>query len=486
MSMNKKIIWNTAVQMVWRILTAILALVSVKLITKTLGVEWYGIYATIYEFLALFAIAGDFGIYTVALRDMAKDRDKAPYIFQNILWLRGVLMAIVMLISVLVVYLVPKYQGTLIPSWVLITAIAVYVNLVYWIVTTILQLHLKMEYSTYGLVWGKIFSVAIIAYWAFFETEYSSSFYVFLYSGIIGNLVMLWITVYYCKRFTPISPKFDFKYWLELFARAAPYWIALILGTIYVKISIIFLSIYRSHEEVWLFAIWIRLVEVFTVLPMFFMNSILPSLTEEVAKLKSWIHKVDSVMNFTFSFMMITSLPLVLGSYLISKDLISLVASKDFLSWWQYLYGWDTVLMLLMTAMFFSFFSNAVSVSFIAFNKQKSVLFMNTLWVIVNIILNILFIPSYWFIAAWIISIISEITILVAWIILFRHTYQILFEYKPLVKIITSSLIMFVVWYITKTMIYDSMTLIILICSATYLVALNYFGILSSHLLKRE
>ena len=50
-----------------------MALVSVKLITLTLWVDWYWDYATVYEFLALFAIAWDFWIYTVALREMASN-----------------------------------------------------------------------------------------------------------------------------------------------------------------------------------------------------------------------------------------------------------------------------------------------------------------------------------------------------------------------------------------------------------------------------
>jgi len=333
MSIAKKIIGNTFIQMFWRITTALMAIIAVKLITSTLWVEWYWTYAVVYEFLALFAVAWDFWIYTVALREMSEKWDnkkEVSFIYQNILWLRITLMAIFMWIAVISAFFIPQYQNTLIPIWVLITSIAVFLNLINSIATSILQLHLKMTYATISLIVWKIISILIILYWAFFLESNTTAFFVFLIAWIFWHITMLWISLFYAKKYTNILPKFNFNYWIEIFKKAAPYWVALILWTIYFKVDVFLLSLLRNTNEVWIYAVWIRIVEVFTVLPMFFMNSILPSLTKAIEEKKE---KVDAIFQLSFNFMLVTWLPLIIWSFLVSKFIIWIVSSKEFLSW---------------------------------------------------------------------------------------------------------------------------------------------------------
>ena len=414
-----------------------MAIISVKLITMTLWVDGYWEYATVYEFLWLFAVAGDFGIYTVALREMSSKlwennlknnlkNTEVSFIYQNILWLRIVLMWIVMSIAVWIWFLIPAYQGTLIPIGILITSIAVFLNLIYSISTSILQLHLKMQYSTIALIAGKILSVWIIFYWAFFldswADNYTESFFTFLFAWVFWHLLMLWITFFYAKRFSDISPKFNFSYWKEIFKKAAPYWLAIILWTIYFKIDIFLLSILKNSDEVWIYAVWIRIVEVFAVLPMFFMNSVLPSLTKFVEKRDfNWAR---NIMNKSFFFMLFTWLPLVIWTYFFSSLIIKIVSSWDFLSWAKFEHWADYILVLLMIAMFFSFFSIMFSIAFVAFKKQKIVLIINILWVSLNLILNLIYIPEFWYIAAAWTSIISEIFVFILSFIFFQKVLK--------------------------------------------------------------
>lgn len=427
--------------MFWRITTALMAIISVKLITLTLWVEWYWQYATVYEFLALFAVAGDFGIYTVALREMSSKlligddnhgtgtiKNKAvSYIYQNILWLRIVLMWFFMFLAVWIWFLIPAYENTLIPMWIAICAIAVFLNLIYSISTSILQLHLKMTYSTIALIIWKIFSVWIIFYWAFFIDSKDESFFTFLIAWILWHLIMLWITLFYARKFSDIFPKFNYDYWWEIFKKAAPYWLAIILWTIYFKIDIFLLSILKDSSQVWIYSVWIRIVEVFAVLPIFFMNSVLPSLTQAV---ENNIEKAKNLMNQAFFFMLWTWSILILWTYLFSELIIRIVSSSEFLSsslnWWvwKFEYWAEYILVLLMIAMFFSFFSIMFSIAFVAFKKMKTVLIINILWVSMNLILNLIYIPKFWYIAAAWTSIISEVFVFILSFIFFQKVLR--------------------------------------------------------------
>jgi O-antigen/teichoic acid export membrane protein len=72
MSLARKILSNTASQVAGRFATAFLAVVVVKILTVYLGQSGYGQYATIYEFLAFFGAFADFGIFTIAVREMSR------------------------------------------------------------------------------------------------------------------------------------------------------------------------------------------------------------------------------------------------------------------------------------------------------------------------------------------------------------------------------------------------------------------------------
>ena len=62
MSIARKILENTFIQVFGKIVTAGLSVVVLKIISGYLGTAGYGDYTTVYQFLAFFGIAADFGI----------------------------------------------------------------------------------------------------------------------------------------------------------------------------------------------------------------------------------------------------------------------------------------------------------------------------------------------------------------------------------------------------------------------------------------
>ena len=62
MSIARKILENTFVQVLGKLITALLSIFVLKIITRYLGTSGYGDYTTIYQYLAFFGIIADFGI----------------------------------------------------------------------------------------------------------------------------------------------------------------------------------------------------------------------------------------------------------------------------------------------------------------------------------------------------------------------------------------------------------------------------------------
>ena len=124
MSIARKILENTFIQVLGKLITAALSIVVLKIISGYLGTSGYGDYTTVYQFLAFFGIIADFGIYTITVKEMSRDESKIPTILGNVMGLRTFLAILAMVLAVLAVFLVPRYENTLIPFGVLIATLA--------------------------------------------------------------------------------------------------------------------------------------------------------------------------------------------------------------------------------------------------------------------------------------------------------------------------------------------------------------------------
>ena len=163
MSTARKIFSNTVAQFLGKLLVAILGLASVKIGTNYLGVQGFGEYALVYEFLAFFGIAADLGLFTIAVKEMSEDEKQIPKIIGNILSLRTFLIVITMATAILAVFLIPKYAGTRVPLGVAIASLTVFFTILNGTISSVLETKLKMEVASAAKVLGKIVSVGTMA-----------------------------------------------------------------------------------------------------------------------------------------------------------------------------------------------------------------------------------------------------------------------------------------------------------------------------------
>ena len=149
MSVARKILWNTGVQILGKALVSALGVVVLKLITNYLGKSGYGNYTAAFEFLAFFSIVADLGLYTVGVREMAKKSDKVPMIIGNILTIRTIVAALIISCAIVSAYFIPLpgHKNSFVVLW---SAASVF-NLLTSTISTVLQVYLKMD--TAHLLW---------------------------------------------------------------------------------------------------------------------------------------------------------------------------------------------------------------------------------------------------------------------------------------------------------------------------------------------
>lgn len=479
MSVARKILSNTAFQIAGRAGTALLSLVVIKIITSYLSVGKYGEYTNVYEFLALFAIIADFGLYTIAVREMSKDENRIPKVLGNILTIR-VAVGFMVLIGVITAgFFVPSHQGTQIPWAIMIATTATFVALVNGTMTSVLQEKYKMQYQAKGVIFGKIVQVSYMALVAFVLFKYDTfqGFYQLFWAGALGNAAMLLYTIHIIRRYTPIGFRFDKDYMKYLLKQAAPYGLALFLSNIYFRADAILVFNMRGREEAGLYGVAARMLEALVLLPIYFMNAVLPTLTKHI-KAKTDTYK--TILQLTFDFQLMLSIPVLIGGLILAIPLINIISNPEFVSnFAEGFYGSDVALQIVL----FSFVLIAVNVIFnftlIAIGKQAHLVWINGACALFNIIANIIVIPWLGFRGAALATVASEILVFILVFVTVKKFLPFKIQLGRTFKTILSALIMGVVVYLLRDPVHEfignyNILLLIPIGAAVY--AASLFG----------
>ncbi len=454
MSTARKILTNTIAQIIGKILVAFIGLAVVKIATNYLSIEGYGQYVLIYEFLAFFGIAADLGLFTIAVKEMSDDDKKIPIIIGNVLSLRTILVTVTMLLAIGAAYLIPKYADTRVPLGVAIASLTVITTILNGTISSVLQTKLKMQLASLTTVVGRIVTLGLMLYIVFygFPQDNDTGFYMLLLAGVLGNLAMLIHTYYYVRKITPLKYRFDFDLWKKVLIKSLPYGLALILNTVYFRIDTILLSILKNEKEVGIYGVAMKMLEHFAILPLYFMNSVLPVLTRTIRE-KS--EKYLTVIRYAFDFLAAISIPMVVGGVILAYPIIFIVSTPEFLSrLTEGFYGSDIAFQILIFALLFQFLNVLFAFILIAVDKQSRLLYINGACAVFNIVTNLIFIPIYGFVGAAVTSVLSEMFILIATYITAKRHLKFKVRLISILKITISALTMGAAVYFLQPVTY--------------------------------
>ena len=449
MSLGKKILSNTLWQIMGRLFTASVGIIAIKIITNYLPTDAFGQYTTLYEYIGFFAIAADFGLYTIGVREMAKKEKSESEILSNILAIRLILIVVTLGLAGVVAQLIPKYQDTFISTGIWIVALTTALTLIHGTLSSVLQYRLKMMYSNISIVVSRLISISYIIFVIFHlhPENIEQGFTHLLYAGVLANIVLVLITAHFVSKETKIYVDFNWKYTKELVIKALPLGLALILSTIYFKIDVILIGLIRNYHEAGIYGVPLKVMEILAVIPVFFMNSALPAITEAFHKQAD---RFNNLLHRCWDFLTLAAVPLLIGGIILAFPLTFAISNPQFLTGYHctnniqivetteelatktcaetpidenfkwnepvkdsfiYLTGSDIALKLLLIATFFAFLNALFSFTLVSMDKQSVLLGINAIGMIFNVITNIILIPKWGFTGAAITTIFSELII---------------------------------------------------------------------------
>jgi O-antigen/teichoic acid export membrane protein len=393
MVIARKIAYNVLVSSVSKFLSTALALVSIGFITRYLGKDGFGNYATVLAFLSFFASLADLGLYHISTREISRPGADERMIMGNIFSLR-IISALFILIIAPVVVLFFDYPLA-VKQGIVIAAASFLFSSGYQVLNGVFQKNLAMDRVAIGELAGKIIQVATVILAVKLELGFN-----WIIASLLFNMIASFIIVFlWSRKYLRFNLRFNFNYWKKFLKESLPIGIGSIIVFAYFKMDTILLSVLKTSADVGIYNAAYKVLENISFFPAMIIGLVLPILSNTVFTDKA---KFKDISNKTFKVFIILVVPLIVGTLFLSEGIIQLIGGGQFAES-------AVVLRVLVFALAAIFFGNFFNNILIAGNLQKKLMIIWLVAAVGNVGLNLLLIPKFSYMGAAYISTGTEI-----------------------------------------------------------------------------
>ena len=446
MGFARAIATNTAWLLSGKFLVVILSLIMTAALTRSLGVYHYGELTAAFAFVSIFGVVADFGFFQILVREIARRPSEEEVITNNLFTLRTLFGFLIYALAAASVWFVPLtvYDAN-VKIGILILAAASFLLSINTTLIGVFQAHHEMHKAVVGDVVSRSLLLGLLL----FALAHGTSLPLIFSLYLLANSLNLVITYSYLRRHVELRPAFQFNHWRVLFIEAWPLGVVTMLGIIYFKIDSVILSILRQPTDVGIYGAAYKIFEFLTIVPGLFMGTVFPVITRLIEIDQERLRRV---MQAAFDVLMMIVLPAVAGLLLVASGAIGLLAGGEFLSattvtlFHHPLTGVDALL-LLSLALIPVYIGNLWGPVVIAYNRQSTMIRPGLIAVVLNIILNLLLIPRGSYMAAALVTFITEAYIAWSWSRVAQASLPIVLNYDRVWRTLVATVAMaIVIW----------------------------------------
>ncbi|NMO09461.1 flippase [Methanobacterium subterraneum] len=453
MSTIRRVVKNTILLFSSTILSYILLFFVNMYTARYLGVEGFGNLSLAFALSGIFVVFMDLGLSTLLVREVARDKSLSNKYLGSITVIKLILSLISFGIIILLVNLIhyPEEISTVIYLIIVSTIIGSFTSLFY----SLFQAYEKMEYQSIGTILNSILLLSFII----FIIDTDGNIITFAQVYILVNLISLVYCFVVIKRnFMPLKLEIDFNFWKTVIITALPLSLSLIFSVIGFRIDSVLLSTINGNLAVGYYTAPYRLIEVLIFVPSVFSSAIYPVMSNFYVSSRQTL---ENSYEKSIKYMIIISLPIAVGVTLLADKIIILVYGYGFIPS-------ILTLQILIWVVPLIFLTYIYGTFLVSINKQNMSLKITFIAMIINIVLNLLLLPSFSYLAASLITVITEI---IALILCYYYLSKLLIKInilKLFVKPSLGSLIMGLLIIFLKT----NLVVLIILSSLLYLTLL--------------
>ncbi|PIP51391.1 hypothetical protein COZ61_00015 [Candidatus Berkelbacteria bacterium CG_4_8_14_3_um_filter_33_6] len=309
---------------------------------------------------------------------------------------------------------------------------------------------------------------------------------------VVGDLLTYILSFIWLKKIVPFNFKADFNWnhFVLIIKESFPLGIIMILSTIYFRSDIVVLSLLKPDFDVGIYGAGVKIIDIILSFPVVFLAVSYPIIAVMTKKDRSHFNQsLQKIVNF----MLLLAMPVVFFGIIKSSQIIRIVAGYDFVNSSSVAFAGSyittpIVLSILLLAIFFVFLHQVFYYVLIASGKQNILLIPVIIYVLLNVILNIIFVPTYSYLASSIITLFNELIVLIVVYNLSKKIFKHKINFRISVVSLVSSLpaSFFLLWtnqFLTSPVY--SVVWQLSLAMISYLILLNWFKVFSLKDLKK-
>ncbi|PIW94725.1 MAG: hypothetical protein COZ85_03680 [Candidatus Moranbacteria bacterium CG_4_8_14_3_um_filter_34_16] len=461
MFVAKKIAYNVLANSLSKILTIVLALASLSLITRYLGKEGFGDYATALAFLSFFSALADLGLNSSLTREISRPNASEKDIVSKIFSLRIVVSLLILLLAPFFVFLFP--YSLEVKKAIVLVAISFFFSSSYQVLNGIFQKKLVMDKVALVEFLGKILQFLVI----FVAVKFQMGF-LWVVSSLLFYMIFNFIGVFWWSRkYLIFNFKIDWEYWKKFLKESYPIGISALVVFIYFKLDTILLSLLKTNSDVGIYNVAYKVIENITFFPAMIIGLVFPIFSQTIFSQKERFFEVS---NNIYKVFWIIVIPLLVGTIFFSKQIIYFIGGPNFSQS-------VLVLRILIFALALIFFGNFFNSILIAGNKQNKLLKILSLVAIFNILLNLILIPKFSYLGAAFSSVFTEFLVVLGGVYVVSKELNYFPQIKNFSKIIFSGIIMVLFFFLFRQY---NFLVVGIIGSILYILSLWLLGVVKS------
>lgn len=399
MEIIRRVFKQTIWQLLGKGITSLSTIIVLGMVSRNYGEYGTGVLTLALTYIAFFVIAVDFGVNAHVLPKMLQKDFTLEW--RRLLGFRLNLAAFLTIVGLFVVLVLPD-QDVLFKQLVLIGLIfAVFEGGVFVSGNAIFQSKLKYDHST--LAWGvgslvTLLSVsAIIFYW--------QNLGLVMFGYVVGWLTTLLLSLLLVRKIVKnLWPIFDGEYAVKLVRESWPISLTLLLNVVYFRVDAFLLTFFKGFSDVGVYNLSYQVFQSALVLPTFIMNGYYPIMLSQLSGdrglFRITLLKASGIM-------FVIALAGTVLTFILSPFVIRLLTGGHGFS------GAVEVLNILSLGYPAYFISALLMWTMVTLKKYKIMFGIYLLGLLINVLLNLIFIPVFSFQASAYITGITEYLILV-------------------------------------------------------------------------
>jgi O-antigen/teichoic acid export membrane protein len=385
----KKIFTQASWQILGKASASIATLIVLSSVARIYGEESTGIFTLATTYLATFYLFADFGFNAFVLKKIAIS-DNLEDEWRKLFGLRIIWAVALIVLSLIFLPLFPFATSVFFYA-VLFGCFDILASSVFTTNNLVFQSKLRYDLSAISIFTGRILGLGVFLSLLSTKPPVFGLIFLYLLGGIFASVISTFFVVNLFKKF---QIKFSIAYAKDVFKNSWPLALVLILNVIYFRVDSFMIAFYRSTSDAGIYNVAYSIFQTTLVLPTFIMNAYYPMMLRSFRGIRQVALGLLTI-SFCGTVLTILFAPFITG----------IITGGGF-------YGSSQALQILSLSFPAFFLSSLMMWVFVTKGKNKEMISIFTSGLLINISLNLIFIPKYSFFAASWITVICEYFIL--------------------------------------------------------------------------